>query len=186
MDLFFDGKENSIASVTSVTPKTDKKGFPTCEATLVVQMGAEDKEVSVTVPAWYGYLIEELTRLAANPGQAYYVKLQSNGKFTNVIGIDGVEAPADWQAKVEAMGYGQNRGGAGGNGGPGNPNRQAAKDPMTVKMHAQAIAARLPWVKSMADFDAAVQHLMDQIYAKRGQGGGAERPRAAAPARDPL
>jgi hypothetical protein len=127
--------------------------------------------VAVSVAPWDGWLIPILDSCLESPGERYAgFRLETKGDFINLVKIDGSEPPADWAAKVEAMGYG--KGGA--KGGPG-AGSAGGGDRRALVMHGQTVAAGVfatlvaskAVPATIAGFDALAQHVVDKLFERR-------------------
>jgi len=185
--MTFDPQALVAARVLNAWPGKTKDGRgDRCGLKLAV-MDNEGKEWELKASAgpMFAYLIPHLETMGQSPDTAYNIHLQQDGDYLNVIGIDGVTKPAGWDEKMRAV-YGGGKDGAAG--------QASRKDPITIRMHAQVIAAKLypmsgPQCAAIlsgnwAGWDAMVDHLVGQVYGtkpKSPTNGSTSHP-AAAPA----
>jgi len=191
--MTFDPQALVAARVLNAWPGKTKDGRgDRCGLKLAVTDNeGKEWELKASAGPMFAYLIPHLEQMAQDPGTAYNVHLQQDGDFLNVVGIDGVAKPAGWDEKMRAV-YGGGKDGAAG--------QASRKDPITIRMHAQVIAAKLypmsgPQCAAIlsgnwAGWDAMVDHLVGQVYGTKPKGiakdpGPATHP-AAAPAGDEL
>lgn len=89
-------------------------------------------EYEASCPVWHGFLWDELTALAGarkpvkmtiKEGEVIKNTITEENpegyRFQDVVAVDGVEKPADWDERLEKMGFKSNRGAGGGQGGAG-------------------------------------------------------------------